>query len=290
MKTRLFTRKRALISSVAMLLVAMIALGTATFAWFVADPTATATGLKMKTVSGSGLVVLSESQKHFGGTYSHATVLNAKDASTANSADFTITPASFNYDDTIFGTNVKSIDAASDNNYAADTTKDVATVTRGGWDTDATSLANGGYYMENIYCKVTGGADTADMSLTGLSISFNAAATDVKNALRVVVTKTDGSVAGTYGIDAEGNAYIISTGTTYQVKENEGTPVKYTQTTQAATLATPVSLGDANAAGDAVIKVFVYLDGEDSDCYSRIANATELVSNVQVSLALTDSI
>ena len=50
MKTRLYTRKRALISSVAMLLVAMIALGTATFAWFTRSTSTTAEGLNVKTI------------------------------------------------------------------------------------------------------------------------------------------------------------------------------------------------------------------------------------------------
>ena len=39
------SRKRLLISSIAMLLVAMLALGTATFAWFTQNTTATASGI-----------------------------------------------------------------------------------------------------------------------------------------------------------------------------------------------------------------------------------------------------
>lgn len=57
MKTRLYTRKRALISSVAMLLVAMIALGTATFAWFTSTTSATAKDLSVQTTKSSELKV-----------------------------------------------------------------------------------------------------------------------------------------------------------------------------------------------------------------------------------------
>lgn len=57
MKTQLFTKKRALISSVAMLLVAMIALGTATFAWFTQSTSTTATGLNVRTVKSSELEI-----------------------------------------------------------------------------------------------------------------------------------------------------------------------------------------------------------------------------------------
>lgn len=55
MKTHLLTKKRALISSVAMLLVAIIALGTATFAWFTKNTQATADKLSVKTIKASEL-------------------------------------------------------------------------------------------------------------------------------------------------------------------------------------------------------------------------------------------
>ena len=57
MKTHLLTKKRALISSVAMLLVAIIALGTATFAWFTSSTTAKANGIKVQTIKSSELVI-----------------------------------------------------------------------------------------------------------------------------------------------------------------------------------------------------------------------------------------
>ena len=53
MKTK--SRKRLLISSVAMLLVAMLALGTATFAWFTQNTSATANEFSAKTVKASEL-------------------------------------------------------------------------------------------------------------------------------------------------------------------------------------------------------------------------------------------
>ena len=50
-------RKRALLSSVAMLLVALVALGSATFAWFTDNPNAKATGLTLKATASKGLVI-----------------------------------------------------------------------------------------------------------------------------------------------------------------------------------------------------------------------------------------
>ena len=55
------SKRRVLISSVAMLLVAMLALGTATYAWFTTDSTTTAKGINVKTTKKSTLVVSSVS-------------------------------------------------------------------------------------------------------------------------------------------------------------------------------------------------------------------------------------
>lgn len=55
MKTN--AKKRMLVSSVAMLLVAMIALGTATFAWFTSSTTATAKGINIHTAKASTLEI-----------------------------------------------------------------------------------------------------------------------------------------------------------------------------------------------------------------------------------------
>lgn len=65
MKTHLLTKKRALISSVAMLLVAIIALGTATFAWFTQSTTATARGINVRTIKASELQI-SDVKKNWG--------------------------------------------------------------------------------------------------------------------------------------------------------------------------------------------------------------------------------
>lgn len=64
MKTHLLTKKRALISSVAMLLVAIIALGTATFAWFTKSTSATAENLSVKTVKASEIMLSDNDTTH----------------------------------------------------------------------------------------------------------------------------------------------------------------------------------------------------------------------------------
>lgn len=51
------SKKRVLLSSVAMLMVATVSLGSATYAWFTSSTTATASGINVKTVQSSELVI-----------------------------------------------------------------------------------------------------------------------------------------------------------------------------------------------------------------------------------------
>jgi hypothetical protein len=50
-------KKKALLTSLALLLVAVICLGTATYAWFASATSVTATGMKVTTAAGSSLVI-----------------------------------------------------------------------------------------------------------------------------------------------------------------------------------------------------------------------------------------
>ena len=90
-------RKRALLSSVAMLLVALVALGSATFAWFVANPVASANGLVMTTQAAPGIAIasesvlgLSKSTYSWHDAYGATTILNAKGESLKSLSQTTI--------------------------------------------------------------------------------------------------------------------------------------------------------------------------------------------------------
>lgn len=61
------SRRRLLVSSLCMLLVAIVALGTATFAWFTSNTTATADGISVKTAKTSTLEI--SKSGHSWGTY-----------------------------------------------------------------------------------------------------------------------------------------------------------------------------------------------------------------------------
>lgn len=77
MKTQKSFRKKALLSSVAMLLVATVAVGSATFAWFTNNTTATAQNLEVTVSAPSGLLINTASTGAFTSTLN----LSSKSAS-----------------------------------------------------------------------------------------------------------------------------------------------------------------------------------------------------------------
>lgn len=96
MKTN--SRKRLLVSSVAMLLVAMLALGTATYAWFTSNKSVTADGMKVKASSAKGLQITGTNGNTWGPAYTF-TGTNSKAATlTPVSAPYTKGTSSLSYD------------------------------------------------------------------------------------------------------------------------------------------------------------------------------------------------
>ena len=56
------SKRRVLVSSLSMLLVATVSLGAATYAWFTSNTTATAQGINVKTIQASELVISDKSK------------------------------------------------------------------------------------------------------------------------------------------------------------------------------------------------------------------------------------
>lgn len=316
MKTRLYTRKRALISSVAMLLVAMIALGTATFAWFTSDPTAKATGLKMKTTAATGLVIMTESRQTrsqslgTGTAYDkertewrHADFLNyvynEGTSSAGTSTDsVSLSPTSFDLStaDTL-GTPVKVV-AGDDSSYAAQS---------GAVVTEATgAMASGDFYQEKIYCKVTGTEDSATMKATSLRIT-QGANTKLKSTARVAIEYTTAAgvnkLIGVYALDAsKQHGYLVdfdATDTVTNYYDALPSGVTSGDTNNVVSAETPAEnpfklntavsdtvIGTVGKTGNDYITVTVYVDGQDDNCYTNNFDLADIISSIELNLTV----
>lgn len=248
------SRRRVLISSLAMLLVALVALSTATYAWFTSDPTANASGLKVKATAATGLVIKSATE----GQWTHSATLN-KDGNDYAADPLSIDPTQ----NTVVG--YKTV-AAADNASDADTTKAVTTSTA--------------YYSEVINAKITGtDATSASVKITDIGLGDGSWASA---GLRMAVTYTDvdgedstTTLIGIFSDNGASNKYLTATGA-YAESISEDA---YTFATSTATTVT------VDNTGDDYFTVFVYLDGEDANVFTdNIVTLGNLAGNTGVNI------
>ena len=247
-------RKRALLSSVAMMLVALVALGSATFAWFQADTTVHASGMNFSTNATAGLKIASDTQKDDNG-------VAALDAGDYVSGTLTLDPS-------LTATALKPASLNQDTGVFYYTTgTDAADGTKG---TDAAVTTCTNYISETLYFMQDPNGEAATDSrvyLTGVSIDAGDADTlvsDMSDSIRVAVFQADGTtLIGEFSI-AGGTGESF-----FYVDTTDGNKIKIDATgktvTQAATglkLDTGINATQIAAAANAVV-VRVYFDGFD---------------------------
>lgn len=250
-------RKRVLLSSVAMLIVAMLALGSATFAWFTTNPNSTASGITMKANSSVGLVVQSASEAAIDSNWwTHEAVFRAASKNAGGTAMVAATdvvpvnPASMNTSGNMF-----TIQAAADNNYAAASATVAAAATLG---TD--------YFAEDLNLKITGTETATQVTLTGCN--WTAGSGNLGNAVRVAIL--DGTtILASFASSANVETHYLESAAAYSTALSSGTRAF----TQKAASGLSINCGTWTSK---TLKVVVYLDGEDAAVYSQNIGSADL--------------
>ena len=261
-------RKRALLSSVAMLLVALIALGSATFAWFTSNPDADASGLNIKANSSVGLVLRSQTEKAQNSDWwSHNAGFRATafDSSTKtftyNTASMPMTPVSMAQS----GTNKGTLYTASANDSGAYDPKDNYT----------TTTANQEYFKEELELKITGSDTAQAVKLTGCN--WTPGDGNLHSAVRVAVL--DGTnILATFSESATTNDCANAPGAVATNTTTDG----LTTTAKAASGLTV----DCGTWTTKTLTIIVYLDGAAENVFTdNIADAdiSSLLSNLTFS-------
>lgn len=238
-------RRRALLSSVAMLLVALVALGSATFAWFTSSTTATASGINVSTSKASELQI-SKTDLKWGTSVNYATTSVFQPASSINGANWFTAQA-----------------GARDSFAKKDGTNFVAL-------TDANQ--SGYVFEETLNVRNYGEAPVNNVTIT-FSIAETATTTG-KNYVRVAlvpITVADPSTttltaANPTASDFQANVYDVD-GVAYNAVSS--TTVANTEITPKTTYS--VSIGTLNAKSGSTIdaryyKLYVWFEGQDEDC------------------------
>lgn len=176
-KTQKSFRKKALLSSLSMLMVATVAVGSATFAWFTSNKSVTASGMSVKAAAAKGLQI---------------TGRNADDAwgpsYTFKTAELTLAPVSIDYSKTTGETTV--IDTKLGTPYAPKNVKET-----GAWSTN--TAANFDEFAAASYPKAaisddatTKDAVASNTNFAAYQVSVRSTGDDITNA-KLKVTFAD---------------------------------------------------------------------------------------------------
>ena len=241
-------RKRLLISSVAMLLVAMLALGTATFAWFSQNSKATASGITAKTTQASNIVV-SENGSDWGDAITFQTF--------ASGTYNPVTPGANIASPTWVTTTADALDAGV---KGAAKTYDAAT-------------RNQDYTATKLYMKYDTTDTTASQAVdVKVTVTDNSATnSSMEDFLRIALVPVDTT---TKGIVASGVVYGTASDDFAKAPDNMSlttlaTPAQTITTTNSKTMISNVSLAGGT---EYQFNVFVWYEGTDPDCIDSNAN------------------
>ena len=242
------SRKKMLLSSIAMLLVALVALGTATFAWYVSQASVTAEQTKFSAAAAEGLVIRHTTSDDWG-----TKVTDLKQATD-------LSPATCNY------ANIASLVRAGGGVGTSFTDGTLTnTLTE-----ETTALANGkvgSFLYDSFYVASSSGANVnATLTLT---------ASTVENTYMNYLVFVGGTLKGIYTSDAAATK-------TGKVTSTTGTPVTVSAVT--AQDVTPLNNNVVDNAvvctpktGDGVkIEIIAFADGFNSKCTNEKANTSDV--------------
>lgn len=269
MKTRLFTRKRALISSVAMLLVAMVALGTATFAWFTKSSSATAGGVTVRTVKASDLKI-QNSKSGWVDSFSYGFDDTLKPASSANGADWFTAEAKEK--DKYNAADVNATDISSKIDWAVKTANSNGTAT-------ATNT-NGYVFKEQLNIKNEGDAAINNVKIK-FSLAGAVAMTTGRNYLRVAVVPVSSRGADPTADDFNDGVYAGGNDTAAAFTNISKATSTVTATSAAGTAEVSVA-NKLTKNEEKFFNIYVWFEGQDTDCYDL--NAGNYINNLSFSV------
>ena len=253
------SRKRILLSSIAMLLVALVALGSATFAWFSVSKTVTADGMQVKAIATAGLEISNTSATAgFDTTVSFG----------QSSAPFSLKPVS--WDGATANGFIPDGNVASPGGSYTGAFKSAGSMAPTVSSSAPVMGANTYVAEYDVWVRSAAEGETRTAHTVSATVTISGA-----NASFARVKLVDGSTTkGIYADEAAASASVVkaagSTKSTYTLTAHQ-TDVSVTGT-------------DDSTTGKA-FKLYVWFDGEDSACVDAAKNA---VADVKIEFTATD--
>ena len=244
------SKKRVLLSSVAMLMVGAVSLGTATYAWFTQNAVATAKGLNVHTQQNSNILLSETGQDN---TWGYTVDYGYEDqlmlpSSTANFTNF-------------FTGNAADGDATG----ALDTTS-LKAATNSGTDV---------YYIsKDLFIKAASLTEEEEAA-GGIDVKWNLTVdSEAANYLRVALVEV-APTGRTVSVWSEDTTELTTKGiNNAQLKDGAVQTTDYkSQTTKTATFASKIKADGTNQ-----YKIVVWFEGQDEQCNDLLAGQTADVS------------
>lgn len=269
--------KRQLLAAIAMVLVAALALGSSTYAWFVQSGEVTATGMNINVQSTGGLLIKFAGQSDGWGaiaTASPSDNVNLKPTSTCDMETW-----------------CTAIAAAANDEVMKDDTIAPVTIP------NEINFSNDYVLKRTFYIRATGNSDSGTKGLYVKEVEVTGKGTDgavaqeLNMALRVGIVATSSSGNATF-IMAPVQVGQTAKTSSYTVYKATGDSAPYTkETAGTVTIKEPNSTAiildsDAPVPGNSddnyvTVAVYVWYEGEDGHLYSDNINAEE---NLSISL------
>lgn len=262
--------KRQLLAAIAMVLVAALALGSSTYAWFVASGSVTATGMSVNVQSTGGLLIKYSGEGDGWGQTASAKPVTEKLLKPTSTKDMTVW---------------STATAAAPGNYAmADETIKPVTVA------DDANITNNDYVLKHtFYIRSTGNTDGGTKGLYISNVNVTAQQ-ELNMSMRIgIVASYSGNEKARFIMApiTVGSATVTDNYTVYTAKPVEGETGKYTpeavsgavSLTQVGTSAAILDASTAvpgNSDSDYVkVSVFIWYEGQDEHLYSDNVHANE---------------
>lgn len=240
------SRKKVLVSSVAMMMVATVSLGSATYAWFTSSTTATAKGINVKTIQSSELVISKTG--------------HAWDTQ----IDYAVTNKVLQPTSTVNGTTWFTANAKVKGNFAKDADKEFEPI----------GNASNYYFADQINVANKGAAD-----VTGAKISFTFPSNDYAR-VAIVEADVNGKITGDFKTAVFDNAGKAYNGVSGAAATEEITPKNTTYEVPVGDLA---GKKDGEEMGEAkYYNIYVWFEGQDEQCVD--ANAGQEIPDIEISV------
>lgn len=264
--------KSQLLAAVAMVLVAAIALGGSTFAWFAANSQVTATGMQVQAQSEGGIEIAYSNAAATTGSYSTSATAGATAASSLAPISTLDTSAWYHASAAL-----ATASAARAETYETKTLTETAITGQafgklGGETVDAQTT---NYYMHQTFNVRSTSSTSKATGLTVKQVTVAGNSANMSKALRVAV-KSGSKVLIYDPIANDTDAYAVYSGHTgtgpsaVATKAGDVTCLDATQPQLlAATATTEIPAKGSSNNGGVDVEVYIWFEGEDAELYSE---------------------